>query len=1686
MDTARGSCLTHVRVTLQVHGQGETLSRIDNHTVSFQTPAGTTSTRTAESRKLYFDHCFDAATSAEDLYAGADIATLAACAVQGYSSGVFVAGLGRNFAHSRAGVFEPLVASLEELLAANPTLSVSYAHIAVTDTKCVDLVQDKPVDLAASGGSLRALYQPVGEVRDLVDKVRQGCSLPYMLWIRFENADATDRTEGHLLLADMGLPCFDPAISLEKLQKRGPGLSLSIRTLRTIVTMLTTAGAEGPVPYHLSHFTNLCKDFFGGNGTAVFVLHVDASNDASNEELAGFMEFAEPLRKLQILERATVVDPRLTETELVSADWAQAHKEITAELEQTRSVMATELEAAQARLVAAEEKYTQDLEARTKEYAHSLQEKEVALRQEHTNQEAIWRADLQKVKSEMERALEASQSERETAVAALTVEHAAQIDLIASKSSAQLAENEREQAEREALFRMDLTKALNDKVEADERARCLRVQALHAEHDRHALMMERDDLETSLTAAKMRCEELQTLLATNAAVLIETQNALKDLKSSFAEEQAAKVAAEALAEAASDALTECREQISQLQTRLDAADTIAGTHAQQIEHQSRLLAEGEAALAAKTQRISACEADLEEARGAAEAIRAERDAAIAQTEAFQTVARGEAQALREEISLARAAAEHAETELEKARADATSAEKVHGNEMMELRKLMADVKDAADQRAREWERNEGRFEGEREGWNRQQMAWDRERERLLEDMQELKLEIARARVSGAGEEDKMKLWFAKIESENRALRDEVAEVKNLRRQRRDSDFESVRLQTRADRLEAENARLAEEAARREAEWTREKTMLARESELRERELKAAAAKALRDEQLAAARRAAAEEERQAELNVALPPQNRIKAKSAQKDVHEDVLEHPERVSTAQAKARAGNRSRGKKANEPSVVSMELDENQPTDPSTETSPTSHVSANQSSKRAKGAAISEEPVTSTDVEPAADLEPVPKRRRQTKAAVAVPDIQSRTNPEPVETAPLAHLQAEQANEDCVAPKKPAKRKAAQKLAAVEVEEEAELAKPDEDDTAEPNEDVIDEENNAQRSRRRRNNAGGQREYWVVGAAAAAAAEPEEAEDEAPAEVITAPVRKPRATRKKAVAVEDSVNDTPAIDFAAPAATISAENADAGPTKKSRKSRKKLVEAEADSDPVDANDDAPAVSEAEEPVEEVAPTQRKPRASRRKRVEAETGVSDAVEAEVEAPAVSDSDEIVTAVAPAKRKPRAPRKKIAEAEPVLDDAVGADGEANAAPGEEEAAKETALPQPRPRASRKKAAEVERSADSSLEAEAQAPFTGADELVNESAPAETKARKSRKQAAQIDPVPEETAEPDDDMPLLTGAEPPVNEVAPAQKKPRRSRKKDAEADTTAENVNESAEATTAPSDSRTKDSASKPAVEQDIEPPSEPQPGPSHDSPTEREENGTQSTKAAASRRKPARKTKVAHALDEPASDPITDQDTIEPVTASHQPTAAKGRGRGKTAAAAAISEPTSPTTDVAPTTKAAPRKRKKPATSASAASDTGASGADAVSASQRPPDDGAGAENVDPAPATQADKQKRRKLNGGRRTSLEMVEHPDALGDDDSLVTAAAARRSTSKHPSADPTHDASSLASSAATLPPATEAGDASSGSTSSSQKLPQLPNLNASGRMQFKKRPGLDPERMAAILKGYGFS
>ncbi|KAI8903473.1 hypothetical protein DFJ77DRAFT_512280 [Powellomyces hirtus] len=825
------SYLSHVRVALQVHGQGDYLQRLDNHHVSFL-PISQNG-RQSEPRKLYFDHCFDVTASASDVFAGVRIEALAKSAVKGYSAGLFVAGSGRKFAQNRSSVFVELVTFLESLVKGKGW-DVSYAHVALTDTKCLDLVRDKPIDLAANRGSIRNFYQPVLSYAELAEKIRQGCSLPYLLSIRIESSAPGNHTVGHLLMADLGLPCFDESMSEEKLQKRGPGLSLSIRVLRKIVTMLTTAGTEGSVPYDKSHLTTLCESFFGGKGNSTFVLHVDAAGDASQEELAGFVEFAEPLRKLRIIEQANDVDPRLTEAEQLNAKWAKAHRDVVAELEQTRLDMRARQTESESRLAKAEKHFRQEMAALAAEHARSS-----------GKQESTLRTELRKMKEEYEHSLETLRSERDKIITNLKTDHQSHIEEITQKLKAQLARIEEERKERQALYHKELTKALNEKAEADECARQLRVEALHWAHDQHMLTMRCDHLEILLTAAEGRREKLQTLLDGRNAALESTRSELDVLQERHKSEVAEKVTAQESAAELNNKLEEALAETLSLQSQLVSARNVISEQKQQIERINGEMTESIASLETKLQMIAVCEAKLDEARRTHETIRSERDSAIRQTQELRLTSSKEAGTLQRELSEARSAAQHAETEATRLRADATALQKFHREEIADLQQQLNKLRTTAEQRAREWERNEGRFEGEREGWNRQQVAWDRERDRLIEDMQDLKLEIAKARVAGAGEEDKTKAWFAKIEAENRALRDEVAEVKALRRQRRDSDFASVRIQTRADRLEAENARLAEEATRKEAEWHREKERMRIEAEIRERELKAAAARTAR-------------------------------------------------------------------------------------------------------------------------------------------------------------------------------------------------------------------------------------------------------------------------------------------------------------------------------------------------------------------------------------------------------------------------------------------------------------------------------------------------------------------------------------------------------------------------------------------------------------------------------------------------------------------------------------------------------------------------------------------------------------------------------------------------------------------------------------------------------------------------
>ncbi|KAJ3019987.1 hypothetical protein HKX48_001488 [Thoreauomyces humboldtii] len=1158
-----GANLRHAQVALQIHGRASDciLEREDENHICI---AGL-----KDRKKVYLDGCFDASATADDLSTRCNLDALAFEAVNGLSTALFVAGAGRKFLHNRTDIFINLLTSLNAHLAADPTLAVKFAHVAVADSKCVDLMRDQHVDVAAHGGTwAEEVYQPLVTCEDLAARLKKGYSMPYLMSVRIESRTGGRRTQGHLMMGDLGLPCFDASVPEAKLRARGAGLSMSVRAGMRIFSMLTTSGVEGPLPHDASILTTICREFFGGSGRPVFVLHLDSAGEdvggASDAEITGLVQMAETIRKLRVIAVPNEMDPVIGELERSNEELGSKLDGLVNEIEVVRT--------------------TGDATSKELEARH---EKQIAeIRDEHA-EELETQRQAYRVKTA---ALREQRGNLETELTALRDQSQAEIRTLKESHELELTEMKEAQAAKGVVDRLETATLRFENAALDETARKLRVEALHLTQERQQLRLEVERLERSLSLANDRRErlvEMQTQTARESAALErESAEIRSTLERKVADtERAAHVAAEA----AETVLASTRSDLATAESALASSEVTVQNHTASIAELETIVAELGAAGTEKDQILALLETQLEESSVALQSMQSSRN------EATSTL-----HSLRLELTASVAALTNAESGIVALTSELAECRRSHADEVAELRTHLDATREAAQTRARESERSEGRFEGERDGWVREKSGWDRERDRLEKEIAELRIEVARAKVEGAGEEDKIKTWFERIESENRALRAEVAEVKTLRRQRRDSDFETVRVHSRAERLEAQNKKLEEENQRKQVEWARERDTLVRQA------MEAAAVAAAAATKVKPTKRAGKkvlevveddeedeEEEEERDLAKAAEPptapasapsQNRGKkqaAKEAFPEESEPAIVEP-RIETNKTKRAPGSepepalpkpKSKAKKTVVPPVVDEEAEPN---------TASSKPSPQKRKRKPKAAAplipppnpVSEdeeqENVISEDIEDTADIEPV-----------AAPSKKSRTGRSK--------------------PPKPA-------LKVMEADNEG-LS------------DVYAEENAGRKPRRKTN-----KEWWKLGG------EPEAVDDEeiAKGDNAAAPAvpAKKRAKKKGQVAEEGSNEVEPVIEDP----VDDAQPADKVPQQPVRKSRK----GPAKDDDIEGADDEDAAA--------LQPA--KPFSRKRKKAAAPADV-DTVETGFSVDTAQNEESLIAKSAPAPKKTTAKQRK-------------------------------------------------------------------------------------------------------------------------------------------------------------------------------------------------------------------------------------------------------------------------------------------------------------------------------------------------------------------------------------------------------------------------------------------------------
>ncbi|ORY00411.1 hypothetical protein K493DRAFT_103556 [Basidiobolus meristosporus CBS 931.73] len=246
-------------------------------------------------------------------------------------------GMGKNTTYDRMKVLAPFMETLKRQdLKDHKNMSISYAYLGVTDSKCVDLQTERSVTADLLNHGVDPFLTKIESFDEIQEKLDQGCTLPFVLAIRFETS-GVDPTSGTFYLIDMGVPRYIPLDSI--MTKETPissaisGVSKSFYLMRKFTTQLTSGSFVGPLPYDDTYFTLLTSDFYSGNCKSLFVFNVEANEKQLSRDTIELLEFAEVLRKMKLREKPNKIDRRVTQLERRAKQYKAELKKIQVEYE---------------------------------------------------------------------------------------------------------------------------------------------------------------------------------------------------------------------------------------------------------------------------------------------------------------------------------------------------------------------------------------------------------------------------------------------------------------------------------------------------------------------------------------------------------------------------------------------------------------------------------------------------------------------------------------------------------------------------------------------------------------------------------------------------------------------------------------------------------------------------------------------------------------------------------------------------------------------------------------------------------------------------------------------------------------------------------------------------------------------------------------------------------------------------------------------------------------------------------------------------------------------------------------------------------------------------------------------------------------------------------------------------------
>ncbi|KAJ3296288.1 hypothetical protein HK104_001768 [Borealophlyctis nickersoniae] len=812
--------LSHFRVGVHLHSPASWIE-VDGKKLSLG-PAG----GYQGERKVGVDVCLQPTASEQDAYAALQLDALVDAAIGGVNAGVFVAAIGKQLQYSRTNHFANVIARLKAVVGGKSNVIVSYSHFGATDTKCVNLLTDRYVDLPALSGTLDH-FQSDQSFEGIEKAVKEGCSLPYVLVIRIEKT-GTKRTCGHLILVDLVTPRFAPPVDVMLAGARGSNLADTISTMEKIATMFSRKGLEGELPYRSSPITDLCAECLGGNARSTMVLHIDPSEPSSAMEVHHALEFGNLMRDIKTREVTQLVDPRVKDLEekcvalLEDLDrMKESSERCMADLTAEHSQQRRDAEERAAQLIARHEEETTALRLENRLALETLEASNRKDREEAEKQWASTLAEAEEQRQKSEKEWIDKLAEAENQSQKMKEELMEKLAAVEAQSKKDLQKLQADAEVLELDAKLQAAKATSDRAKFEEDLRREGIQTLLVTAQRDDLQKEVADFQDIINDLQRQMEDVNNAYDSIACDMEASQHAHETLKRAHEEALATIQRLQAEAIARTEEVERERESMTD-----EIAELLQRTK-NQVEHIKGEKNDALAVCDELREEIAELKATLKNHQTEIE----ERKKRAEQTEHDMARER-ELLKRRGEEALENANAQAAR-ELEKARRDAEKAvEKVESDAAREKEKLIREYEKAARASEKDFEKlqreSEKEIETERESWNRQ-------RRKL-----EMELDEAKQRESARLEE--VESARREAESSRREAESARREAEGARREadgaRREADEERRRVQdvlTRAggDRnaqIELEKARadyegLYNEAKQREKLWVQQRDAL---------------------------------------------------------------------------------------------------------------------------------------------------------------------------------------------------------------------------------------------------------------------------------------------------------------------------------------------------------------------------------------------------------------------------------------------------------------------------------------------------------------------------------------------------------------------------------------------------------------------------------------------------------------------------------------------------------------------------------------------------------------------------------------------------------------------------------------------------------------------------------------------